>query len=226
LNPTISPHTLDFLRLLTANNNRDWFQAHRATYEDALVNMKDFADELMYRLSEHDVLEKMRIYRIYRDVRFSKDKTPYKKYWGGGIKRASALRRGSYFFSIQPDGKSEVGGGFFGPNKEDMKLIRTQIAQDPTALRRIVKGQKAIELFGGLSGEQVKTAPKGYKKDHPAIDLLRYKQFILRRSFSDEEVVSEAFLDQVVDTYVAILPFFDYMSEILTTDLDGRPLYA
>ena len=135
--------------------------------------MKDFADELMYRLSEHDVLEKMRIYRIYRDVRFSKDKTPYKKYWGGGIKRASALRRGSYFFSIQPDGKSEVGGGFFGPNKEDMKLIRTQIAQDPTALRRIVKGQKAIELFGGLSGEQVKTAPKGYKKDHPAIDLAR-----------------------------------------------------
>ncbi|MEL6133735.1 MAG: DUF2461 domain-containing protein, partial [Bacteroidota bacterium] len=132
---------------------------------------------------------------------------------------------GSYYFSIEPDGKSEAGGGFFGPNKEDMKLIRSQIAQDPTALRRIIKGQTAIELFGGLSGEQVKTAPKGYKKDDPAIDMLRYKQFILKRSFSDTEVLDETFLDQIVDTYVAILPFFNYMSEILTTDLDGRPLY-
>lgn len=224
---TIQPHTFDFLQALAKNNNRDWFNANKATYQEAHANMIGFADALLAEMQTHDHIEtasgKASLMRIYRDTRFSKDKTPYKQHFGGGFRRATAELRGGYYYHIEP-GNSFVGAGFWGPNKEDLAHIRAQIAQFPDELREVLADKEFVKVFGGLKGEQLKTAPKGYPKDHPAIDLLRYKQLIVSHAFSDKDVLSKNFAKKVSDTFKAVRPFFDYMSSILTTDLNGAPL--
>lgn len=215
--------TLEFLREIKENNNRPWFNAHKEWYQEELAKMKIFSDALFEELSRYDHIEQLRLFRIYRDVRFSKDKSPYKVCFSGGIKRATKLLRGGYYFHIEP-GKSFVGGGFWAPNPADLKRIREEIATDDRPLRGIL-GQAAIkQTFGSLQGEEVRTAPRGFSKTHPAIDLIRKKQFILSRSFSDAEVLSPNLLQDMVQTFRNMLPFFEYMSEVLTTDANGMPL--
>jgi len=140
------------------------------------------------------------------------------------MSRETQKLRGGYYFSFSL-GQSIVGGGFYHPNKEDLKLIRDKIAVDDQPLREIIANPSFQKFFGELKGQRVKTAPKGFSKDHPTIDLIRHKQFVVRRIFTAEEVLAENFLDQMTDTYLAIRPFFDYMSEVLTTDMNGAPLY-
>lgn len=178
-------------------------------------------------MNTHDVIEtvsgKKSLYRIYRDTRFSTDKTPYKTHWSGSFKRAGKQRRGGYYFHIEP-GNSFVAGGFFGPSPQDLKLIRENIAFDALNLREIINDKNFISSFGNLNGEQLKTAPKGFDADHPDIDLLRYKQFLLISRFSDAEVLSENFLDKCNQAFKNMRPFFDHMSQILTTDANGLDL--
>lgn len=223
----ITKANLQFLQNLRKNNNRDWFNENKPTYQKHHQEVADFADALIAALNEHDNIEtqsgKKSMFRIYRDVRFSKDKTPYNTHWSGGFSRATKLLRGGYYFRITPGG-SMIAGGFWGPNSEDMKRIREEIAHNPQELRDIIAAKGFVNAFGQLDGEQVKTAPKGYSKDHPAIDLLRYKQFLVSRSFTDAEVVAPDFLQKANDTYKAMRPFFDYMSEVLTTNANGELL--
>jgi uncharacterized protein (TIGR02453 family) len=222
--PTFTKAHFTFLKELKENNNRDWFNANKPRYQEAYENLKDFAAALADEMTHHDKIEGHRVYRIYRDIRFSKDKTPYKYNLSGGLTRATNLLRGGYYFHIQPNGGSFVGGGFWGPSSADLKRIRTDIAADPQPLRDIIADPVFIETFGELQGDQVKTAPKGFSRDHPAIDLLRYKQFLISKSFSDKEVLSPDFLEKVNDTFRKMRPFFDYMSEVLTTDANGMPI--
>ena len=225
--PTVSPKVFDFLTKLKENNNRPWFNEHKSLYQEAYAEMVEVAEELIRKMGMHDVLEpmtgKQSLFRIYRDVRFSKDKSPYKLHLSGRMKRASKLRRGGYYFHIEP-GASFIGGGFWGPNSNDLKRIRQEIAMDAEPLRAIIADPNFINTFGELKGDRVKTAPKGYQKDHPNIDLLRYKQFLLARNFSDEEVLSPDFVDQMNESFRHMRPFFDYMSDVLTTDANGVPL--
>lgn len=225
---TLSSENFRFLKELENNNNRDWFNTHKAEYQAAYENTVDFADELLKKLNQHDLIEtptgKKSLFRIYRDTRFSADKTPYKTHWAGGFKRASAHRRGGYYFHIQPGDNSFVAGGFWAPNKEDLLRIREEMASEPEEIRTILSHPYIAEAFGGLQGDQLKTAPKGFAKDHPAIDLLRYNQFILARNFKDTEVLAPDFADRVDDTFQRLRPFFDYMSDVLTTDANGTPL--
>jgi len=225
---TITQSNFTFLKDLEKNNNRDWFTEHKKRYLAEHENVVGFADALIAAMGEVDNIEtptgKKSLFRIYRDTRFSNNKTPYKTHWSGGLKRATKLLRGGYYFHIQP-GESFVGGGFWGPNPDDLKRIREDIAQDDSELRKIIGDKTFVETFGTLHGDQVKTAPKGYSKDHPAIDLLRYKSYTIMRSFSDKEVLAPDFLNQVVDTFGKMRPFFDYMSEVLTTDSNGNPLH-
>ncbi len=213
----------EFLNDLKDNNNRPWFQENKDRYQAQLDQFKSFANALKLKLEGQDEIETMKLFRIYRDIRFSKDKTPYKTAFSGFFKRATALKRGGYYFHIEP-GASIIAGGFWGPNSEDLKRIRQEIAADDQPLREILKSELFKSNFGTLRGEQVKTAPKGYKKDHPAIDLLRFKQFLLIRNFSDDEVLSDNFADKAAETFAAMLPFHNYMSEVLTTDENGVPL--
>ncbi|WP_293789074.1 DUF2461 domain-containing protein [uncultured Pedobacter sp.] len=219
--------SFEFLRLLKNNNERNWFNDHKMAYQKELGYIESFAQQLLDLMNTHDVIEtasgKKSLYRIYRDTRFSNDKTPYKTHWSGSFKRAGKLRRGGYYFHIEP-GNSFVAGGFFGPSPQDLKLIREQISFDAAPLREILSVESFASFFGSLKGEQLKTAPKGFDADHQDIDLLRYKQFLLIHQFTDEEVLSTDFLGYCNQGFKNMRPFFDYMSEILSTDANGMDL--
>ncbi|MGN7823333.1 DUF2461 domain-containing protein [Chitinophaga varians] len=214
----------DFLDALKKNNNREWFNVHKDDYLRELKQIETFADGLLADLSAHDVIEtpsgKQSLYRIYRDTRFSTDKTPYKTHWSGSFKRATQQRRGGYYFHIE-QGNSFIGGGFWGPVADDLKKVRDDIAFDPAPLRKILNSKSFISTFGALEGEQLKKAPRGYDPGHEAADLLRFKQFLLIRRFTDEEVLSPQFRKEAGKTFAAMRPFFDYMSEVLSTDSNG-----
>ena len=220
----IQPSNLEFLKLIKKNNNRDWFNAHKEKYLLEHSNIVAFADALLIEMNKHDVIEnpsgKKSLHRIYRDTRFSKEKTPYKTSWSGGFQRATKKRRGGYYFHIEP-GNTIIAGGFWGPEPKDLKRIRDEFAYDAAPLRKILKSKAFVNTFGTLKGEQIKTTPKGFNADDPAIELLRYKQFLLIKKFTDKEVLSDTFLKQVNETFRNMRPFFNYMTEVLTTDVNG-----
>jgi uncharacterized protein (TIGR02453 family) len=220
----IKKETLDFLKALSKNNNRDWFNAHKDKYIQAHENMIAFAEGLLNEMNKHDKIEtttgKQSLFRIYRDVRFSKDKTPYSCRFSGGFQRATKKLRGGYYFHIEP-GKSFLAGGFWGPEPDDLKRIRQDIDMSFKDWKKLISDKTLVKTFGKIEGEQVSSAPRGYAKDHPAIDLLKYKQFILRYRFTDKEVCSPDFLKEVNDKFKRMRPFLNYMSEVLTTDANG-----
>ena len=214
-----------FLRQLEKNNNREWFQSHKDKYLVAEEEFKNVVDQVENGLQETDELElsSTKIFRIYKDVRFSKDKTPYHLHRSASFKRASKTRRGGYYLRLQR-GDSLIAGGFFGPEPADLLHIRKQIQQSPEPLRKVLSQPDYKEYFNGLQGNQVKTAPKGFEKSDPAIDLLKHKSFIVEHHFTDREVNSSDFVEKVVAGFGKMRPFFNYMSDILTTDLNGVPL--
>lgn len=221
----ISKSTLTFLNNLKKNNNRPWFNENKDKYLAAYEDAQRFGEALLHELSKHDqlvqVTGKEMLMRIYRDTRFSNDKTPYKTHFAGGFKRDTKLLRGGYYFSISP-GNSVIAGGFWGPNSADLKRIREGISRHATPLRKAIAAKRFKETFGALYGEEVKTAPKGFAKDHPEIDLIRKKQFLVKREFTDREILSPEYTKEAVKTFKAMRPFFDYMSEVLTTDANGE----
>lgn len=220
----IDKSSMAFLKALRKNNNREWFTKNKPKYALAHENAKTFLTQIESELNKFDMIEKKKLFRIYRDVRFSKDKTPYNSVFRMSFSREGAFRRGGYYVQIGP-GLTMVGGGFYKPEPKDLKLIRSQIAADPKPLRKIIASKTFKNNFSELRGDQVKSAPKGYSKDDPNIDLLRYKSMYVFRDFKDSEVTSKDFLKELVKTYKAIQPYFSYMTEILTHDLDGVPLY-
>ena len=216
-----------FLTDLKQNNNREWFNANKDRYTGAHENIIAFADALLREINKHDNIEtpsgKKSVFRIYKDVRFSKEKTPYNSHWSGYYKRATKKLRGGYYFRLEP-GNSFVAGGFFGPEPADMKRIRQDIDGNFQNWRDLLSEKTLLETFGGLTGEKMSSAPRGYAKDHPAIDLLRYKQFLLKHPFTDGEVLNPDFLFQVNEVFKKMRPFFDFMSEVLTTDINGMDI--
>ncbi len=221
----IAPETLTFLRDLDRNNNRDWFGSNKDRYSIAHANMVAFADALLARMSGYDRLAtesgKASLMRIYNDQRFHKDREPYAPRLGGRLARVKPALRGGYFFRIQPGDRSHVTCGFMRPEADDLKLIRQDIAHDHAAWRNVLRGKNLRAHLGDLCGAELASAPRGFAKDHPAIDLLRKKQFLLRRTFTDKEVLDPDFLDEVVKTYRSVRPWFDHMSEVLTSDANG-----
>lgn len=217
----IDKGTMKFLKDIERNNNKEWFTAHKGQYEAALENVREFKDAIIRELNKKDVIEDGKVFRIYRDVRFSKDKAPYKNNFGIHFKRAGRERRGGYYLHLEP-GKSFVGGGFWAPEPDDLKRIRDEFAFDDKPIRKILSNKTFVKYFGILEGDELKTAPSGFEKEHPAIDLIRKKQFTVGRRFKDSEITDPGFLREAVLTFQAMRPFFDYMSEVLTTDLNGQ----
>lgn len=224
---TLPKSNFEFLNELSSNNNRDWFNDHKARYQQEHEHVIDLADALLQKLGAIDqiatVSGKKSLMRIYRDVRFSKDKSPYKTRWAGSFSRVKPELRGGYYYHLEP-GNTVVGGGFYSPNSDDIKLIRNQISQNDQPLRSVINDPGFKKMFGELGGEQVKTAPKGFDKEHPSIDLLRYKSMYVFHQFTDAEVLSPDFADKVIEVWHTIRPFFDVMTDILTTDLNGISL--
>jgi len=217
---TIQPELFQFLKELAANNNREWFAQHKPRFQELDKAVKVFGKALEEEMLKHDMVEPVKIYRIYRDVRFSKNKLPYKSYLGGYYRRFGAARRGSYAFDIEP-GKSRVGGGFWGPNTDDLLRIRKEFEMDISTIEDIVQAPSFVQHFGQLQGNGVKTAPRGFDKTHPHIYWIRKKQFYAYEHFPDSEVIRPDFADQMTASFLAIRPFFDYMTDVLTTDMNG-----
>ncbi len=220
---TIAKKDLDFLKKLAKNNNRTWFQQHKAEYEEVKANFEEFVQQMYELLNVHDEIEEYKIFRIYRDVRFSKNKAPYKTNLGASFKRLGEARRGGYYLQIEVDG-SFAATGFWQPNKEDLLRIRKEFEQDAIDMRTVLDNPKLKQYWGAMNGERLKTAPRGFSKEDPNLDLIQFKQFVFSRSFSDHEVLAKDFAKNLDKTYRSIRPFFDLMSNILTTDLNGESI--
>ena len=223
LDSVITEQSLLFLKKLEKNNNRDWFAEHKKAFKNHESEVKSFLQQLQERMQAHDEIEKLKIFRIYRDVRFSANKQPYKTHFAGSFSRAGAQNRGGYYFHIQPGG-SFIAAGFWQPNKDDLLRIRKEFELDTTEIRKVITQEAFKKIWGELLGDEVKTAPKGFDKEDPNIDLIKKKQYIFVKNFTDDEVLSPDFLNKVDSAFKAIRPYFDLMSEILTTNLNGESL--
>ena len=218
-------NTISFLKKLKLNNNRDWFNNNKEEFKDIQSGVKTFAQDVNDSLNVSDNIEKFKIFRIYRDLRFSKDKTPYKKNIGMAFHRAKPELRGGYYLEISAD-ESFIAAGFWNPSKDDLFRIRKEIEIDGQEFMRIINQKKIKDTWGDLHGEEVKTSPKGFKSEHEYIDLIKKKQFIFIKNLKEEEILDKNFHKQLISYFVSIRPFFDYMSEILTTNLDGESLIS
>jgi uncharacterized protein (TIGR02453 family) len=222
----IGKSTLDFLSDLSQNNNREWFARNKTRYLDALEDARAFAGRLSDRVSLHDRIEPTEggnLYRVYRDVRFSKNKSPYNARFGGYLRRVKPHLRGGYYFWIAP-GRSRVACGFAHPDASDLRRLREDINLNFEDWKNVLNEKGLRSTFGALRGERLKTAPRGFPRDHPAIELLTLKQFWFEHALTDKEVMAPSAVEKMSAAFRAIRPFFDYASEVLTTDLNGESI--
>jgi uncharacterized protein (TIGR02453 family) len=207
---------LDFLLELREHNDRTWFEANRGRYEQARGAFEALVGELIANFEGVDdlggVTVKECVFRINRDVRFSGDKSPYKTAMGAVIGRGgrkSGVR--SYYLHIEPEGRSMLAGGFHSPTPAELGKVRRALAENPRHFRKILEAPDFARYFGELAGETLKTAPQGYAKDHPAIDLLRMKQFLAVHPLTDALVASKRLLPEALTVYKAMKPFVVYL---------------
>lgn len=216
----IEKTTLEFLVKLAKNNNRTWFQKNRALYEEARDNILEVTRFLIGEIAKFDssimgVEEKDCLFRIFRDARFSKDKSPYKTNFGAFIKSGGRSTAGAgYYFHVEP-GNSMTAGGIYMPPAPELLAIRRAIAKRPVEFEKIIFEKKFTRRFGGLSDERLKTAPKGFPRDHPAIEHLKWKHYIVFRNYPDRDVVSPRYLDRCLDDFLAMAPLNEYLNRVI-----------
>jgi uncharacterized protein (TIGR02453 family) len=211
--------TLDFLSDLSFNNNRPWFEEHRQQYETSRKSFESLVDGLIQRLSAHSdlsgVTPKNSIMRIYRDVRFSKDKTPYNPWMAAHI-APGGKKSGRLGFGIRlSPGESGAAGGLWDPTPEQLAGFRRSVDADPDVFFRIVEAPDFLRLFGRVRGEALKTTPKGFAKDHRAAEFLKMKQIYAMESFDDEVVSGDDFEDRLITAFVVLKPFLDYLNGVI-----------
>jgi uncharacterized protein (TIGR02453 family) len=210
---------LDFLVQLEQNNNKDWFDSHREEYESGRQQFKNFVAALLKEMAAFEPFADMLapkdcIFRINRDIRFSKDKTPYKNnmgaYFAEGGKKSPAA---GYYLHIQPGNKSMLAGGMWMPEAEVLKNIRQEIDYNGAELQQVLNDTAFKKYYGKLDEEEkLKTAPKGYPSDHPDIALLRLKSFVGVHMLKDEQVASPDFINYVLNTWKALKPLNDFLN--------------
>jgi uncharacterized protein (TIGR02453 family) len=207
---------LGFLSELALNNNRPWFEEHKADFERAKVAFESLVDEMIGRLSAFDDLPGVTArdctLRIYRDIRFSRDKTPYKTAFAAHM-AAGGRKSGRYGYGLrfEPNG-TIAAGGMWEPNPEQLGRFRAAVDRNPKGLLRIIEAPKFKRAFGGLRGEKLKGPPQGFAKEHPAIEILKLKQVYAAHSFPDEAVMADDFTDRLFDTYKVLKPFLDFLN--------------
>lgn len=219
----IKKEVLSFFKKLEKNNNREWFEINKPEFKRIEAEVKHFGQQLKEALEATEHIDRVKLFRVYRDVRFSKDKTPYKTHFGISMHREKPRYRGGYYVHLKPN-ENFAAVGFWDQNKEDLLRIRKELELDPSEFRELMHESDFKNTWGNLEGEEVKTAPKGFSKEDPNIDLIRKKMFLFRKKFSDKEVLSPNFLEQLTQDFRTVRPFLDYMSSVLTTDLNGVSL--
>lgn len=213
---------LSFLKNLSKNNDREWFEKNKPKYLTAKENFDAFVAVLLEKMVPVDgslagLNPKKLTFRIYRDVRFSKDKSPYKTNMGATFSGGGKLMQTpGYYLHIEAGNKSFIAGGLYVPPNDILAKVRQEIDYNPKKLQAILNNAKFKKVFGSFDDfDKLKTAPKGYPKDHPQLELLKHKSFIVSHYFTDKEVMDKKFLKNVVDTYKILKPLNDYLSEAI-----------
>jgi uncharacterized protein (TIGR02453 family) len=208
----LEPQTIKFLQQLKKNNNKPWFDAHRPQYEAARIDFQNFIQLVIDALQKTDttitgMTARECIFRINRDVRFSKDKTPYKTAFGASIKRGGKKSPyAGYYFHLEP-GKSFVGGGLWMPEPSVLKMLRQEIDYNYEEFTSLIKEKSFKKQYGDLyKGAEIslQKTPKGYENDNPAADYLRLKCFIAESGFQDEELTKPTLHKKTVEAFKAL----------------------
>lgn len=216
---TIKKSTLDFLTGVKCNNNREWFNANRPLYLEAKGNFESFVQQIIDKIILFDPImkgleAKSCVFRINRDIRFSNDKSPYKSHFGAFIVRGGKQngdKYAGYYFHIEP-GKSIMAGGAYTPPSQWLSAIREKISERPEEFIKITGAKDFVKYFGSVEGEKLKTAPKGYPKDHPYIELLKLKSYLVVNEAKDKLVLSNEFQDHVISVFKTMKPLNDYLN--------------
>jgi uncharacterized protein (TIGR02453 family) len=212
---------LSFLKAIAKNNNRAWFEKNKPKYLEAKLHFEDFLEALHKELLAFDdtlagLNPRKMGFRIYRDVRFSKDKRPYKVNMGAGFSEHGKMEQEpGYYIHIEP-GKSFVAGGLYMPDAEKLSKIRQEIDYNSNNFLKVINDKKFKKLFPALDDfDKLKTTPKGYPKNHPHIDLLKNKSYVVSHYFTDKEVLDKKFTKQAAAAAKAIKPLNDFLSEAM-----------
>ena len=211
---------LEFLGGLERNNNKAWFEAHRPAYEAARRSFEAFVDELIGEINKFDDLGSLSakdcVFRINRDVRFSKDKSPYKPNLGASIAPGGRKStRLGYYVHIAPHDESMLAGGLHSPLPPQLAKFRKSIDRDAIPFKRVISSKAFAQVFGPVSGTRLSTAPQGYPRDHPEIELLKLKEIVAVHHLADETVCSPELTAHTLKVFKAMEPFLDHLNGIM-----------
>jgi uncharacterized protein (TIGR02453 family) len=216
----LEPQTLKFLTQLKKNNNKPWFDEHRPQYEAARIDFSNFIQLMIDALQKSDttitgLTSKECMFRINRDIRFSKDKTPYKTNFGASIKRGGRKSiYAGYYFHCAP-GESFIGGGLWMPDVVELKKVRQEIDYNWEEFQEIINNKNFKKTYGDIyQGGDIKlsTVPKGYEKDNPAIEYLKLKSFIAETPVSDDELTKASLHKKTLAAFEALQPLLNFMN--------------
>jgi uncharacterized protein (TIGR02453 family) len=217
---TIKKTTLSFLSELNKNNNREWFKKNESSYKDAKYNFESFVQEVINEIIDFDPIMKgievkSCVFRINRDIRFSNDKSPYKTNFGAFIVRGGKKngdKFAGYYVHIEP-GKSFIAGGAYVPPSPWLAVIREKIDQEPASFLKILNHKDFVKYFGQISGEKLKTPPRGYASDNPNVDLLKLKSYLAVNEVPDKMALSPDYLTHVINVLKAMKPLNDFLND-------------
>ena len=210
--------TLDFLADLHKNNNREWYHANKNRFKDAFINFEDLIAMLLHTISGFDDLiigtePKECISQIYRDIRFSKDKTPYKSWFGASMKPGGRRGIGSGYYIHISSKLVYISGGIWHPSQDTLSAIRDYIIACPNKFENVALNKSFQQTFGELGGEKLKISPRGIPKNHPQIKWLRHKDFIVSLQFNPQDILSEKFITNAGKGYEKMLPLNQFISK-------------
>ncbi len=210
----------DFLRQLVVNNNKDWFHANKPLYQKAKNAFEEFTQQLIFKTSEIDssvkgLYAKDCIFRLFRDIRFSNDKTPYKNNFGaymapGGRKSIYA----GYYFHVEPD-NSFVGGGVYCPQSEQLLAVRNEIYNNPESFKKIINDKAFKAIFPEISGEKLKSAPRGFDNSFPDVDLLKYKSYTFITPVSDKMLQDKDLEEYILNAFAKLKTANDFINRAI-----------
>lgn len=213
---SIDSSTLQFLKTLLKNNNREWFTEHKNLYVEAQKDVLLFVENLIEEMSKFDeeilkIDAKKALFRIYRDVRFSKDKSPYKTNFGAGLGMGKGTKITGYYLHIEP-GKSFLAGGVYQPESSVLKEIRKEISMNSNEFLKILEQKDFRNNFRGLSVEnKLQRVPAGFEKEDPMAEFLKLKNFIVVHPISDDSLIKESAAKDFAKIFKSIKPLNDFL---------------
>jgi uncharacterized protein (TIGR02453 family) len=219
---TIMKNIFSFLEALAQNNNRDWFQDNKKTYQAALETFREFIGTILTGISKTDpsvgnLEAKDTIFRIYKDVRFSKDKTPYKTHFGGWMAKGGRKSTDAgYYFHLEP-GNTFMAAGVWMPPKEQLTLIRQEIMYNPSEFFKVINDpviNKGYERGG--KEDMLKKGPVGFPKDFEFMEEIKYKHFIFSKNYENKELIKSGFAEKVTHDYKGLYPLVDYLNHAMS----------